>query len=93
MSLRSGIDSCPQASGVPERGPSSLPRIPQTIDGRKNTFHTASKQKVQDSGFGVMSGRASCFVLLPRTVKVYEIDLTLDGGKKSAGVHQRGPNL
>ena len=54
-----GIDCCAAASVMLEREPSSLPEIPRRLDGRKNTFYTASKQIVQDSGFEVISGKMS----------------------------------
>ena len=55
-----GIGSCAAASVVPECAPRSLPGIPKEARGRKNTFYTASEQKIPDSGFKVISGKASC---------------------------------
>ena len=53
------IDSCAAASVMSQRGPSSLSGDPPKANGRKNTFHMASKQRILYSGCKGVSGKAS----------------------------------
>ena len=92
-----GIDSCAAASVMLEREPSSFPCIPKRTVGRNNTFYTASKQSIQESALKVISGNSSgCASRSLETeeqikIQIHVTDMTLDGGKQSAGTNLVSP--